>query len=106
MPDMKPGDYISVAVDGKTYSALIIAAIGDERLAEYQTPEAEGINNLRLINIKTKAEKAASYLTISHKWLRAIVETGIGWMGYRGPGMASYHPAADVLLKAKRGRND
>jgi len=104
MPDITPGDHIEIQVNGKRYSALIIAAIGNERLAEYRTPE--GINGLRLINIKTNAEKAASYLTISQQWLRAIVETGIGWMGYRGPGMASYHPAADVLLKAKRGRND
>ncbi len=79
--ELAPDSLLSIYANGGIRTAAVIAAIGNERLIEYEMPK--GSTALRLINVNDPdgPYKTISYRAVPRKWLEAIVAAGIGWQG-------------------------
>lgn len=79
--ELAPGESLEIYANQGQREATVIAAIGDERLIEYEMPK--GSTALRIINVNDPDGhyKTVSYRAVPRVWLEAIVAAGIGWQG-------------------------
>jgi len=79
--ELAPGESLEIFANQGQREATVIAAIGDERLIEYEMPK--GSTALRIINVNDPDGhyKTVSYRAVPRVWLEATVAAGIGWQG-------------------------
>ena len=79
------GDQIEVTRNQGKREAVVLAVIDDEVLIEYTMPKGTtALNFTTCAAIENDQEnyKAVSYRNVPVKWLKAIVEEGLEWVGY------------------------
>lgn len=81
----EPDDQVEVTRNQGKREAIVLAVIDNEVLIEYTMPKgttALNITTHEAIEYDTGDYKTVSYKAISTKWLKAIVENGLEWVGY------------------------
>ncbi len=80
----EPGDNVDVIRNQGKREAVVLAVIGDEVLIEYTMPKGTtALNTTTHVALNMGGGyKAVSYASISTRWLKAIVEAGLEWVGY------------------------
>ncbi len=79
------GDNITITRNQGKREAVVLAVIGDEVLIEYTMPKgttALSFTSHTAIENDQEDYKAVSYRNVPVKWLKAIVEEGLEWVGY------------------------
>lgn len=85
MTNYEAGDQVSVTRNQGKREATVLAVIGDEVLIEYTMPKGTTSLNFTThdaIENDQEQYKAVSYRNVPVKWLKAIVEEGLEWVGY------------------------
>ncbi len=102
---MKPGDYITLDVNQGTREGTVLAVLGTKFLVEYEMPN--GTTALRVLSMLDDLENgpAMSYRAVPTKWLRAIVNDGVGdWEGrpQQSGGKSAPKPAEILATRLQR----
>jgi hypothetical protein len=77
--ELWPGEGITLTINQGDRDGVVLAAIGTERLLEYEMPR--GTTALRVYDVVTERERSVAYRSLALKWLRVLVETGVQWIG-------------------------
>ena len=94
-----PGETTSIEVNQGVREATVLAARGRERLIEYQMPR--GSSSLRLIDLFDRPDRTISYAKLPVRWLQAIVDAGMDWIGAPQQGGKRELPSPPRLLEQK-----
>lgn len=94
---MPVGEAFRMEINHGMRDAIVLAAIGDERLVEYEMPA--GSSALRIVHIHDGIpDKNCGYLRLPLRWLRALVEAESEWIGIPQGNNFEAVPQPAVLL--------
>lgn len=110
----QPGTHLQVYANQGWREARVLAALGDERLVEYEMPK--GTTALRIYKLEVDRSTLTgtylpfaradshytnvSYNRLPNKWLKAIVDAGQSWLG-QPQQSSTWERQPDVILRQR-----